>query len=260
MQPYEAIASELQVLLKRFGSPRQHQSPEYPIYRLRTNGLWILENLVPEVHVGVGGDLKTSTLKGSDIRCGLPLDIHRLLAAKPELCLWTIHHLLDNHFSKDDHQAIVKAVTLREIGDLQLLPFESGREETKYKEPQFRQQVIRAYEFRCTICDYDIRIDNQLLGLEAAHIQWPSNGGPDHVRNGLALCMVHHIAFNRGGISLSDDLRLLISPGMHGQSEAWNYWFQRHMDRSIRTPRESDHLPDPRHLQWHRRQVFRSDA
>ena len=259
MRPYGDIAAELEVLLKRFGPPRIRQAPEQPILRLHKDGLWVLENFVPEDHLDRGGNPRHSVLKNSDVRCGLPLDVHQLLAAKPELRLWAIRYLLDSHFPESYHQDIVKAVTLREIGELQLSLFESDQEETRRRDPKFRPRVIRAYEFRCAICDYDIHIDGQPLGLEAAHIRWHANGGPDHVRNGLALCVVHHKAFDRGGISLRDDLRLLVSSGMHGRNEAWDYWFRRHMDHPIRAPRRSDHLPDPRHLQWHRRQVFQGD-
>ena len=56
----------------------------------------------------------------------------------------------------------------------------------------FRKEVLEAYDERCAICDFDLRINDELLGLEAAHIQWHFHKGPDDVFNGLALCLLHH--------------------------------------------------------------------
>ena len=53
-----------------------------------------------------------------------------------------------------------------------------------YRRPRrliFRKEVLEAYDERCAICDFDLRINDELLGLEAAHIQWHSHKGPDDV-------------------------------------------------------------------------------
>ena len=49
------------------------------------------------------------------------------------------------------------------------------------------------------------------MGLEAAHIRWFAYGGPDEADNGLALCSFHHHALDRGGITISPELRVLVS-------------------------------------------------
>ena len=253
MQPYKVLVPQLEGLLRRFGPFRATQKPEQPIFRLSHDHLWVLENFNPKIHLDASNVPRAGALLRSNVRCGLPRDVHQLLAAKPDLRLWTICYLLDSYFPASYHQDILRAVS----GDHQLLPFVSDHAEARSRDSEFSQQVIRAYEARCAICGYGLRIDNELLGLEAAHIRWHFSGGPDHVRNGLALCTVHHKAFDRGGISLSDDLRLLVSSDMHGRNEAWSHWFGRHRERSIRSPQESDHVPDPEHLRWHRHQVFR---
>ena len=66
------------------------------------------------------------------------------------------------------------------------------------------------------------------VGLEAAHIKWHAYYGPDEVSNGLALCTLHHKASDLGGISLLDDLRLVVSDDLHGQNRAVNLWFPDH--------------------------------
>ena len=41
--------------------------------------------------------------------------------------------------------------------------------------------------------------------------------GPDTPNNGMALCSFQHLAFDRGALSLNDDLRILVSKDVHGQ-------------------------------------------
>lgn len=60
----------------------------------------------------------------------------------------------------------------------------------------FRQAVVKAYGECCAVCGFDARIVNTPMGIEAAHIQWQAYDGPDVVRNGVALCSLHHVAFD----------------------------------------------------------------
>ncbi len=86
------------------------------------------------------------------------------------------------------------------------------------------------------------------MGLEAAHILWPANGGPDEKASGLALCVIHRRAFDRGGIGLGNDLRLLVSSDLRGQSEAWSFWFERFEGHSTGIPEKTGQLPNSRFL------------
>ncbi|MDI8841686.1 ACP phosphodiesterase, partial [Salmonella enterica subsp. enterica serovar Anatum] len=43
-----------------------------------------------------------------------------------------------------------------------------------------------------------------VIALEAAHIRWKQHHGPCEVPNGLALCAIHHKAFDRGSIGLDE--------------------------------------------------------
>ena len=70
-----------------------------------------------------------------------------------------------------------------------------GDSSERRRDPKFRGHVLTAYEHRCAICDYDVRLDDELVGIDAAHIHWHGYGGPDEVPNGLALCSQHHNGF-----------------------------------------------------------------
>ncbi len=66
----------------------------------------------------------------------------------------------------------------------------------------FRMRVLRAYRERCAIC----RLRHQEL-LDAAHILPDGHPrGRPVVPNGLALCTLHHAAFDRNVLGISPDL------------------------------------------------------
>lgn len=256
MQSYQAIAQRLQGLLKRFGPPSRTFHPEYPFLRLYRDGLWDIQGLQPD-HLDRSGQLRPHMLKNSAVKGGLPEEVFHLLVVNPDLLRQAAEYLLESHFPESFHQDLLEAVNLHEIQHPLALHETVTSKIVRPRDPRFRVNVIQAYEYRCAICGYDIRIDDQLMGLEAAHIRWHANGGPDEVTNGLALCVIHHKAFDRGGIGLSNELELLVSTELHGQNEAWDFWFRKYEGQIIRLPRQSRNEPESRHLAWHRQQVFR---
>ncbi len=60
-------------------------------------------------------------------------------------------------------------------------------------QPVFRAQVITAYQERCAICSL-----RHVPLLDAAHVRSDAEGGQPVVPNGLALCKIHHAAFDVG--------------------------------------------------------------
>ena len=122
--------------------------------------------------------------------------------------------------------------------------------------------MLRAYHRRCAMCGFNVRVEDQLLGLEAAHIMWHAAGGPDCVPNGLALCLLHHRALDLGAIGLErrgDETELLVSCEVNGQSAA----VAQLLDcRGLPLARaQSPSLaPNPEFVRWHRREVFRGPA
>ena len=70
----------------------------------------------------------------------------------------------------------------------------------RHHQPLFRAAVIHAYERRCAVC----RLPFVEL-LDAAHIRSDADGGAAKVTNGLALCKIHHGAFDANIIGISPD-------------------------------------------------------
>lgn len=77
--------------------------------------------------------------------------------------------------------------------------------ETKIRvhQPYFRSLILRAYENRCAICS----LGHAEL-LDAAHIIPDSENGEPVVTNGLALCKIHHAAFDSRLIGVDGDYKV----------------------------------------------------
>lgn len=74
-------------------------------------------------------------------------------------------------------------------------------------QPVFRARVLAAYELACTIC----RLKHVDL-LDAAHILRDADGGQPTVTNGLAMCKIHHAAYDRGILGIRPDYVVEIRP------------------------------------------------
>lgn len=72
-------------------------------------------------------------------------------------------------------------------------------------QPLFRARVLTAYDGRCAIC----RLRHHEL-LDAAHIVPDSEGGQPVVPNGIAMCKIHHAAFDVGMLGVDPDYRVAI--------------------------------------------------
>lgn len=67
-------------------------------------------------------------------------------------------------------------------------------------QPVFQARVLRAYNTSCAIC----RLRHVDL-LDAAHILSDADGGQPVVPNGLAMCKIHHAAYDRQIIGVRPD-------------------------------------------------------
>lgn len=66
---------------------------------------------------------------------------------------------------------------------------------------RFRRDVLRAYRHRCTICAL-----REASLVQAAHIiEDPEPAGIAAVVNGLALCAIHHLAYDRNLLGIDPD-------------------------------------------------------
>lgn len=247
--PFGEIDEPLQGLLKRYGPPRKSYHPEYPFWRLQNDGLWEVPGSEHLTRRGGQTDVLKSELLKYSVVGGFPEPIYALLRKDATLRMQLASSLLDAHFPASLHADILSEVGL----SLEARSRRLGRDAA------FRTEVMRAYEHRCAVCGYDVRLGDGDLALEAGHIKWRQANGPDTVQNGLALCAIHHKALDRGAIGLTEYLRILVSADLYGQGWA-NDWFLRYSGGRLRLPHSNSLVPDGAYIAWHSREVFRAPA
>ena len=81
----------------------------------------------------------------------------------------------------------------------------------KIREASFRRQVVEALDARCAVTRLRIINGGGHAEVQAAHIWAVQHGGPDTVRNGIALSSTVHWLFDRHLISLDHEYRLLVA-------------------------------------------------
>lgn len=81
-----------------------------------------------------------------------------------------------------------------------------GRIVRRYRAYDFRLRVLRAYRHRCAFCGVQLDL------LDAAHIlPVAAPASTDRTSNGIALCKIHHAAFDGNLISFNDAYRIEVS-------------------------------------------------
>jgi putative restriction endonuclease len=121
----------------------------------------------------------------------------------------------------------------------------------------FRERVIRAYAERCALC----RLRHQEL-LDAAHITPDSDAeGEPIVSNGVALCKLHHAAFDRFFFAIRPDYVIEVRPSVLRESDGpmLVVGLQQINGQLIHLPRRAVDLPDRARLE-RRYEQFRQAA
>lgn len=115
-------------------------------------------------------------------------------------------------------------------------------------QPAFRTRVLTAYRIRCAICS----LAHGSL-LDAAHIIPDSEpDGSPTVSNGLALCKIHHAAYDQDLIGVSPDLRVVVDAELLAERDGpmLLHGLQEMHGRLLTTPSRSVHHPDREKLEW----------
>ena len=248
---YREVEQPLKNLLRSFGRPTTTLHPEQPFGRLCNDGLWDIPGSETLSRTD-SDDFLVGELRSRKARGGFPEDVFDLLVSRPEVVLDAVQALLQRHFPLSLHGEIREMVGVPQSWRVQDQPAPS-------RDPKFRPNVLREYEGRCAVCDFDVRLGNELIGLEAAHIRWHSHDGPDKVTNGLALCGLHHKALDKGALGLEPTVsgfQILISSEITGLTPPVR-WFIDYHRKTLRPPRNPELNPAPEFVCWHQRQVFR---
>lgn len=116
----------------------------------------------------------------------------------------------------------------------------------------FRLAVTESYGYVCCMCGNSYRFKNS-SAMEAAHIIPRSRRGADHVSNGLCMCPIHHWAFDRGLIAITNDLKIAVARAL-ASSHTDTSWLNELNGRAAVLPQSSAVSLDA--LRWHYENIF----
>jgi putative restriction endonuclease len=110
---------------------------------------------------------------------------------------------------------------------------------------RFRRNVLAAYGHECAMCALQLRL------VEAAHIVPVGHpSGTDETCNGVALCSLHHSAYDAGLIAFDENYNVLISDAKFAelaaaQRDGGAKAFKDGLRKTLRVPKASEVQPKP---------------
>lgn len=252
---YAETEKDLQNLLREFGPWKSnHLRPQYPFWRLRKGKHRVWE--IPDAHKiqeykrkkdgRSTGDARIKDLRRYGVGGFLEPIAHQF-HNDCKLVFEIVLDLLDFHFPFSYHEDILQMVDI---------PLPTQMLHLQPRDSKFRENILKAYEYKCAVCSFDVQLLHRPVGLEASHIKWHGRRGPDTESNGLALCSLHHRLFDRGIFRLSLQWEILVSNAACG-SAGFKEWLMDFHGKKINLPQNRSYYPDEQFIRWHAEWMFK---
>ena len=300
MTSYREVDKPLGKLLRDFGPYRRVIHTDFPFWRLRNDHVWELEGAA-HVRVNKSGDAFRRDLLDQEVRGGFPKEIYDTLAGDSALALRIARSLVEAHFPWTHHDDILRAVDVEahfqatQYDEIhRVVDIDPGfvQARRRRRDAGFSKRVLCAYNYRCAVCSFAVELNSKSIALDAAHIKWHQFRGPADVRNGIALCALHHRLFDAGAFTLysreslrrpsptysrqrrtaslegqvaengpmtTSDLQppiVVVATPVSGRG--LDEVLGRFDGQPVHIPADVKDWPDPKHLKWHTHEVFRS--
>ena len=245
--PYSGELSFRFLVLWPIVAARRTQPPEIwmPFFHLRTSGIWTPldadDNPTEERRRVASARIDPgffACLQNADFRQRL-----RLV-------------LVDRYFSDPNERT-----ALSEFADVRLEEAEALKDEIlRYeiahrlvREARFGLTIVPAYDYTCALTGYKLVTADAGSIVDAAHIHQFARSRNNDPRNGIALSKNAHWAFDKGLWSLTDDCRVVLATNRFRETGPSPFLLANFEGKRIHLPKNRDLWPDPRHLDWHRR-------
>lgn len=211
LENWPRTSTEISSLIDRFGHADDQPNPEFPILKLFHDGLWDLDaSDVPRASTSSA----QRWMRDHAPTGGLRAWVHTIVTQHAGVRAQIVLRLLEKYFDGVDHDSLLTAVGLSNIPDTEELRNGSPAPERRrvttmrvIRDSALAQQIKDLHEHHCQICGTRLRLPNCSYS-EGAHIRpvGKPHDGPDEPGNILCLCPNDHVLFDRGGITLTDDL------------------------------------------------------
>lgn len=250
------LDKELLPLLKAYAPPvKGSHQPELPYWHLQSSGLWTVSN-ADFLPLQSGGFPKMPGLRQT--HAGFTNEVASYLKAHPIFASEIVDFLLSEHFPESVQVDLVARLGLDREAHTPVL-----KSQSKKRDPAFRNNVLRAYDYRCAVTGFQAMLGGASFGCEAAHVRWHAYDGPDIVSNGIALEPTLHKLFDAGAWTLDDERRILVSKDFTGSDTALAR-LRDHHGQKLASPIPGEPLLEVNFIMWHREPelggVFRQPA
>ncbi|HUK73403.1 MAG TPA: HNH endonuclease [Streptosporangiaceae bacterium] len=256
---YQEAEAPVSELINEFGPPvaspaTGRQRAAMPFVHLERE-LWDLRD-ARGGELGPGSPERRAWLLEQNATGRLRPGVEQLLADRGTLA-GAARLLLDKHFTPTLAELICTATGL-DVAALDLADHAGPARRTfaPQRRRGFAEEVLRAYAYQCAMCGFDGALARQPVGIQAAHVRWHSQHGPDKVTNALALCALHHALLDLGVLGITKDRRINVSGLYVARNEAG-----RAVDalagQPLLAPRPNQPAVDVIYISWHRTQVFK---
>jgi putative restriction endonuclease len=250
---YGEVEKALMPLLKAFAPPVQNRpQPELPYWHLVSDGLWTVEG-VDALPRQAGGFPRIGALRQTHGR--LDAELATVVTTDPIGTELIIERLLEEYFPPTIHEDIMAAVGIERPAQRMLRDAPLATPPVRYRNPRFREDVLRAYEHQCAATGFRAALGGSYFGCEAAHVRWHAYDGPDDVANGIALEPTMHKLFDAGAWTLTDDRRILVSSEFTGSEQALSLLRDLH-GKPLKDPLPGQSSVSGEFIRWHREPEF----
>lgn len=140
-----------------------------------------------------------------------------VISVRPDFLLWYVQDGQQLHDADEDADEVASLIAATPEEEAALIASSTTPEQLArrvqlveiiraFRDARFRPLVLQAYGNRCAVCGTALKL------VEAAHIIPVSDPrGDDDTTNGLALCRLHHGAYDTGLLGIRPDYKVIVS-------------------------------------------------
>jgi putative restriction endonuclease len=250
--------------------PTRKGSVALPFFHLKNDGFW---HLLPNVGYEKFFKLLSQIRSNYQIRdmvkhAYLDYELFQILSSdKNRNMLRRV--IINDYFDSEERKRLLQAINLnREVMKYEHLliaeanapyiakkPKEQIRFKEKVREAGFRHVIMSIYNYTCSVCNMRVLTLEGASVVDAAHIIPFSVSANDDIRNGIALCKLHHWSFDEGLISIDENYRIMTTPLLSSQRPT-EWLLTELINRQIVLPQNESLYPAQEALHYHRENKF----
>jgi putative restriction endonuclease len=250
--------------------PSQKGIVSLPFFHLKSDGFW---HLLPNEGYEKSFNLLRQIRSNYQIRdmvkyAYLDNELFQLLSLDKNRTMFR-RVIINEYFDPEDRKRLLQVINLsREAMKYEHLliaeasapymakkPKEKIRFKEKVREVGFRHVIMSIYNYTCSVCNMRILTLEGASVVEAAHIMPFSVSSNNDIRNGIALCKLHHWSFDEGLISIDENYCVMTTPLLSAQRPT-EWLLTELMNKRIMLPQNEALYPAQEALHFHRNNIF----